>query len=367
MSVTGALPKTTKAFLPAMGLAIQFLPSVQDQYAIKLLLKQQNVDTSSQDAPTDPLIKADYSKSTAEVFRSVALAHIHRLEILEILTAVQHHPATLTLSRPSRVPNWNEYIDTPSLGLLTSNHFASANRSATVRAPSPEQPNTPIVRGTTFSLAFAVSSLCDSSSFDLKMDLDPDISAPKNQIMASWMQWGLYELDEQGHKYPRTVEFVLGDGRMYYGKEYSLWEAYMRTWTAGKGLSEVDGFDPERDPLAYWERLCQEEPCSEDVTVRAERYRSSVAAVANQRKFFLTKKGFFGLGPGAMRKGDWVAVLLGADVPFILREIDAELRPPNEPFAPDVRFQLVGECYVEGLMTGGGVKSREVNRDFVLV
>ena len=57
----------------------------------------------------------------------------------------------------------------------------------------------------------------------------------------------------------------------------------------------------------------------------AERHRLSVAAVAYQRKFFLTKKFLFGLGPGAMREGDWVAVLLGADVPFILREIDADL------------------------------------------
>lgn len=52
----------------------------------------------------------------------------------------------------------------------------------------------------------------------------------------------------------------------------------------------------------------------------AERYRLSVAAVATQRKFLMTKNFLFGLGPGAMRKGGRVAVLLGADVPFILRD-----------------------------------------------
>lgn len=73
-----------------------------------------------------------------------------------------------------------------------------------------------------------------------------------------------------------------------------------------------------KDRRAYWERLRHDEPCPEDITMRAERYRLYVTAVANQRKFFLLKKFLFGLGPGALRKGDWVAVLLGPDVPFIL-------------------------------------------------
>ena len=367
ISVSRALPKNTKAFLASKDLAIQFLPSLQDQYLVQQRLGQQNVNASSQDVPTEPLIKADYSKSTTEVFRELALAHIHRTETLEILTAVQHHPATLTPSSPSWAPNWNEHIDTPTLGLETSKHFASANKSAIVRASSPEEPNTLIVRGTIFSQVSFVSPLCDSSSFDLKTDLDPDVPPPKNQIMASWMGWGLHELHAQRYKYPRAPQLVGTDGVLYYGNEYSLWEAYMRTWTAGKGLSEVDGFDPEGDPLACWKRLSQGEPCPEDVTLRAERYRLSVAAVASQRKFFITKKCLFGLGPGAMRKGDWVAVLLGADVPFILREVGAHPRPPKEPFAPDVKFQLVGECYVDGLMTGGAVKGVEITRDVVLV
>lgn len=367
ISVSGALPKNTKAFLPSKDLAIQFLPSLQDQYLVEQRLGQQNVSACSRNGPTEPLIKADYSKSTTEVFRDVALAHIHRTETLEILTAVQHHPATLTLSSPSWVPDWNEHIDTPTLGLLTSNHIASANRRAMV-SPSPlEDPNTLIVRGTIFSQVFQLSPLCDSSSFDLKTEFGPDSPPPKTQILASWIWWGLHKLTEEGYKYPRTVQLVDTNGVSYVGEEYSLWEAFMRTWTAGKGLSEVDGFDPVKDRRAYWERLCHDEPCPGDVTMRSERYRLSVAAVANQRKFFITKKFLFGLGPGAMRKGDWVAVLLGADVPFILREVDADLRPPNEPFAPNAKFQLVGECYLDGFMRGAAVKGVEVTRDVVLV
>jgi len=38
-------------------------------------------------------------------------------------------------------------------------------------------------------------------------------------------------------------------------------------------------------------------------------------------KFFFTKKGFFGLGPFPLRMRDFVAVLLGSDVPFVLHEV----------------------------------------------
>lgn len=55
--------------------------------------------------------------------------------------------------------------------------------------------------------------------------------------------------------------------------------------------------------------------------MRWQRYRDSAAQVCNRMKFFFTKKGVFGLGPGALREGDFVAILLGADVPFVIREV----------------------------------------------
>lgn len=48
-------------------------------------------------------------------------------------------------------------------------------------------------------------------------------------------------------------------------------------------------------------------------------------------------------------------------------EIGADLRPPDQPFAPDAKFQLVGESYLDCLMTGAAVKGVEVIRDVVVV
>jgi hypothetical protein len=59
------------------------------------------------------------------------------------------------------------------------------------------------------------------------------------------------------------------------------------------------------------------------------------------RRFFVTKTGYWGLGPATMQEGDVCAVLLGADVPFLLR-----------PVAEERSFQLVGQLYVFGAMYG---------------
>lgn len=61
----------------------------------------------------------------------------------------------------------------------------------------------------------------------------------------------------------------------------------------------------------------------------------------SNRRFFITKGGYWGLGPAAMQEDDVCAVLLGADVPFVLRST-------TEPGT----FRLVGQAYIYGVMYG---------------
>ncbi len=117
-----------------------------------------------------------------------------------------------------------------------------------------------------------------------------------------------------GATYPQILLFVSSDGRYArLTEEITLWAAYLHPWTAGKGLSEADGFDFENDAYEYWRGLVvegndftpAEGRLSEDESkMRAERFRASMATVVNHRKFFVTKKNLFGLGPGTMRDGD---------------------------------------------------------------
>jgi hypothetical protein len=61
------------------------------------------------------------------------------------------------------------------------------------------------------------------------------------------------------------------------------------------------------------------------------------------RRFFITRNGYFGLGPQVARYGDRVVVLLGVDVPLVLRRLDKT-------------HHVVGEAYVHGIMNGEAVE-----------
>lgn len=61
---------------------------------------------------------------------------------------------------------------------------------------------------------------------------------------------------------------------------------------------------------------------------------------------FTTDSGYFGLGPNCTTVGDQVYLLIGSDVPFVLRPAGEE-------------FLLVGACHVHGIMYGEGL-----HRDF---
>jgi hypothetical protein len=69
-----------------------------------------------------------------------------------------------------------------------------------------------------------------------------------------------------------------------------------------------------------------------------------------------------GLGPKVMECGDVVCILLGGRTPFVLRPTGGRLstEPPSSqtpfPSLVDVKYSFIGECYVEGVMHGEGVK-----------
>jgi hypothetical protein len=57
------------------------------------------------------------------------------------------------------------------------------------------------------------------------------------------------------------------------------------------------------------------------------------------RAFAVTEEKYVGLVPVKAKAGDYVCIILGCDVPFIVREDDG-------------KYVLVGECYIHGIMDG---------------
>ncbi|KAL5319190.1 hypothetical protein ACEPPN_012239 [Leptodophora sp. 'Broadleaf-Isolate-01'] len=378
-------PKNWETYERYRGLATHFLSDTHDIWAVNELAERWSKEAYKDKELPPPLVEADYNKSVEDVYRDLAVSHIDRTTSLEILTAVQHVPdSSMPLPIPSWVPRWDQYIGTPILGLYTSDHFASANRDAIV-TPS-ANPNRLIIRGHIVSRIVSHSILLESSSFDLPLPSNevhgPDSSLvhrfwDHNPFAALWLSSGLARVHKAGRPYPQLLGEFAGSGYALVDLNSSLYEAYIKTWVNGKNMGEVDGFDLKADAAAYWERVFfgsegdpaiqEEERVPKSVNeARWKRYRDSMAHVCNKRKFFFTKKEFFGIGPGALKEGDWLAVLQGADVPFVLREVD-EGRDQSQPLPPDLKFQLVGECFAYGLMQGQAVRGRQLTRDIELV
>ena len=71
-------------------------------------------------------------------------------------------------------------------------------------------------------------------------------------------------------------------------------------------------------------------------------YLSTVFEYAKNRSFLITKAGYIGLAPKATRPGDRVCVLLGCASPLVIRPVGAD----------SIKFQVVGEAYVDSAMSG---------------
>ncbi|PSN58660.1 hypothetical protein BS50DRAFT_510017 [Corynespora cassiicola Philippines] len=66
--------------------------------------------------------------------------------------------------------------------------------------------------------------------------------------------------------------------------------------------------------------------------------------ISPRRPPFVTEKGHLGLSSQYIKPGDLVAVVGGAQVPFILRKRNSE------------KYEIIGEAYVDGIMNGEAVK-----------
>ncbi|KAH7176190.1 heterokaryon incompatibility protein [Dactylonectria macrodidyma] len=94
--------------------------------------------------------------------------------------------------------------------------------------------------------------------------------------------------------------------------------------------------------LAEAEALFQQGQEDEDACTR---YRARVAEMRNKRPY-LSKEGYVGMGPVTTASGDVIAVLVGARVPFVLRPKGAG------------RFSFLGEAYCDGIMDGEITEAR---------
>ncbi len=74
------------------------------------------------------------------------------------------------------------------------------------------------------------------------------------------------------------------------------------------------------------------------------RMQASFTAAVKGRTFGTTSRGYMGLFPRGTKIGDQICVFIGGHIPFTIR--------PQTQGTTGSPYQLVGECYVHGIMDG---------------
>jgi hypothetical protein len=72
-----------------------------------------------------------------------------------------------------------------------------------------------------------------------------------------------------------------------------------------------------------------------------------------RRRLIFTKTGYLGLAPENVQPGDRVVILMGGQLPFVLRPVDRH-------------HLLVGEAYVQGIMDGEAMERQRHDELFRL-
>ncbi|KAI6868575.1 hypothetical protein KC338_g3903 [Hortaea werneckii] len=174
-------------------------------------------------------------------------------------------------------------------------------------------------------------------------------------------------------------------------------DVFWRTMIGNRG---TDG----RLPPVYWWQTCREAfnsrpagdslatnevvfdyPEVEEFVKRAQRmvWRRRLVTLSSEGASKSTSS--IGLAPEGTRKGDLICILYGCSVPVVLREMIGDKpaakrqkcehpgcpshHDPSHPSRP-VHYQIIGECYVHGIMDGKALDTRRKERieeqDFVL-
>jgi heterokaryon incompatibility protein (HET) len=280
----------------------------------------------------NPPISVDYRISKLKLYRDIATRCIHDFGDLSVLLFIQHSETTMD-SFPSWVPQWDQSIQKSPIGFSKAVKFAAGGPPTSSHVDATVHGSVLHILGV---LVDEISAKVNINTF--KWFNSADHRMPEHPILTSW-------------KAQRTnpITYCTGESGM---------DVSALVYTAGTGrlgteagfVRAVDNYAEEFQSnfAAYITRLMDisRQDTSEytDLNIKAQAgswqaYEAAARTMSWNRSFFTTKKCYMGLGPQLLQPGDWVCVLFGAKVPYILRPYNGN-------------YKLVGEAYLHGVMDG---------------
>lgn len=266
-----------------------------------------------------PLV--NYSASANENYKAIAL-HYLSAGCLEILNFA-NDPSLRELQRlPSWVPDW--HTDAQSIGLLSYlkedvlYDWIPTRRELMSYPQLRHQPQRLCIQGVVDDQVCAVGLHFASTR--------------TKSVLQLRMRSNLWVLEQWRYLASKLKTYAKGE---------SIIEAFAKTIVCGRnvcgddksmaGLYACHAKDIEFHVRAYE----GDESYSRD---ELELYRNFFDFCTCKRTFYVTRRGYVGLGPYFLRPGDLVAHFEGGLTPFIIRKVGSTL------------YRLVGDTYIHGLM-----------------
>jgi hypothetical protein len=337
-------------------------------------------------------LKPDYSRDVELVFEDLTMMYLYRAQSVRVL----HHVRNPTIMRHSFVPDWRVLKNTARLGGF---NYGKKYLPYTAGIGDVDQP--PQVVLTTEKLpavlGWYVDEILDSHAMVFQPGEGYDRVYPAQ--LATWPIAFWHKLYEECRyagtdRYPFTGEHVdtafartlVGDNQLPETKQFladrqdpQVFRGYLEDILAGLEQCK-EGDEGRLMTQRYVHELIGEQK-SEDTDLRLHggrllHYLLAVALMVENRGFFLTNGSLIGIGPTGCERGDVVALIAGAETPFILRPVEVTgdegrntedrkfqiyegtansetkrlLPKPSEERTK--RYTVVGECYVHGIMDG---------------
>jgi hypothetical protein len=273
-----------------------------------------------------PWISADYTKSTVEVYRDLAATLILKEpRNLNPLSYVQSGRGLANDDFPSWVPRWDQTNKVHTISSCMDNPTTDASRGLPVFVQiSESNKNILEVAGLHFDTVGMCTEVENELWFHSEIHRMED-----HPVLDFWRR-----------QQSNPTRYPTGDTSIF---------AYAAALTVGKHYRHISIEDYTKSFEAYLVRLQNVEMQKLDdsnsslpkevKTCNWRKWERAARDTCWNRTIFTTNKGYIGVGPKFLLIGDLVCVLSGGRVPFILRR------------KGDI-FQLIGECYVHGIMSG---------------
>ena len=314
------------------NLGLRLFMDSRDRSATDLRDKIYSLRGIANDALAAGII-VDYDNSIERVYTDHAKHLLKVRHDLTILSAViLRHRKTSTLLLPSWVPDWSQ----PKYGGGILNRYYRFKPTCLFRASGEsrsrvaltEQSDAISVEGKrldTVKFAFQIKSLLSANGGNHFSTTETNLREIVGQLLLS-----------------ATYSFT----------DEPSWKAFFRTLTADRTALSPRINDGYRSKFfaALSDVNLNHENWGENLpaVVWAE-ISKNIGPIIEDKDMFLTSQGYLGLGQEGFRSGDIVCILLGGEVPYLLRQTVS---------SHTGIFNLLSECYIHGIMDGEAMKDQ---------